>query len=102
MHHVHAPSGESPLGHRFGSLTWARTTDILINSQTLYQLSYQETFIRATEGNRTRSLNPFLIFRWLGNQLLLRYLPASPLLFCGRIRYLLVPQVRLELTHNSV
>jgi hypothetical protein len=27
----------------FGSLTRARTWDILINSQTLYQLSYQET-----------------------------------------------------------
>lgn len=27
---------------RIGSPTWARTTDILINSQTLYQLSYRE------------------------------------------------------------
>ena len=29
--------------HKFGSLTWARTTDPLINSQLLYHLSYQET-----------------------------------------------------------
>lgn len=29
----------------FGSLTWARTTDPLINSQLLYQLSYQETIL---------------------------------------------------------
>ena len=34
-----------------GSPTWTRTTDILINSQTLYQLSYRGMRNSEVQGN---------------------------------------------------
>ncbi len=42
----------------FGSPTWSRTTDILINSQTLYQLSYRRIKLVSVEGIEPSLLGP--------------------------------------------
>lgn len=45
-----APVADNRLAMRIGSVGWARTSDIPINSRTLYQLSYNGIEIEVTDG----------------------------------------------------